>query len=155
MKKTTITKVLIISLMIFAKENLMAQWNGTNPNPIWTNQDVGIGLSNPLRQLHLKLENCQVWGEQNFFDRFDNPFRITRVGGGDIVMGGSPPIMNPRMINCKFINWDMKVNAHDISQTFNVNGTDKTGNPFDINMFQFGFSDNISQSTLSKYFSKI
>jgi hypothetical protein len=56
MTKTTIAKVLIITLMIFAKENLIAQWSGTNPE--FTNGNVGIGEANPSSRLEINRSEC-------------------------------------------------------------------------------------------------
>jgi hypothetical protein len=143
MTKTTIAKVLIISTMIFAKEKLSAQWNGVNP--IWTNSDVGIGLTNPERQLHLKMNACTPFGEAGFFDRVNNPIRISRESG-DISLIRDPRtgLALPRVTNCKTVNWDYKVNTNIYSQTFNVNASDANGQIFNVDMIEFGKDKNIS-----------
>ncbi|MCU0350199.1 MAG: hypothetical protein MUF43_05125 [Flavobacterium sp.] len=142
MTKTTIAKVLIITLMIFAKENLTAQWNGFNP--IWTNSDVGIGLNVPDRQLHLKMNACDTSSENAFLEKVNNPIRITREAGETSFTIDSRGFPRIRVSNCKTINWDYKVNTKNFSQIFNVNANDATGQLFSVDMIEFGKDGNTS-----------
>ncbi len=141
---------LLLVFVVISTANCQISYNSslkTTPASA-LNKDVGIGILNPERQLHLSLSNCVSANEGAFLERFDNPFRITRIGGGTVDFNPLTGQIGSGMINCKIINWDLNVDIDNLVETININGTDQNGNPINQNLFHFGITQNVSPLAL-------
>lgn len=144
MKKTSINSKLIMILLVVSTNIAYCQWSPSLfPNPIWTNQNVGIGLSSPLLKLHIKTDDQEQLSDLQSSLALDNRqlrLSYTKTSNGSSLFqsgfGGTPVVTED-------FDWDI-VNEHGYLN-FKVfdNLTSTSGYPFLLDMNSGRFMSNL------------